>query len=77
MSAEGGGPVTMNPARTFGPNLVSADFTDYWVYIAGPLLGAAIAVGFAFVLRGQGGGRAGSAAAQGALFTQPREPHQN
>ena len=37
---------SMNPARTFGPNLVSADFTDYWVYIAGPLLGAAIAVGF-------------------------------
>ena len=54
---------------TFGPNLVIADFTDYWVYIAGPLLGAAIAVGFAFVLRGQGGGGAGSAAAQGALFT--------
>ena len=65
---------SMNPARTFGPNLVSADFTDYWVYVAGPLLGAAIAVGFAFVLRGQGGGRAGSAAAQGALFTRAREP---
>ena len=67
---------SMNPARTFGPNLVSADFTDYWVYIAGPLLGAAIAVGFAFILRGQGGGRAGSAAAQGALFTQAQDPHQ-
>ena len=65
---------SMNPARTFGPNLVSADFTDYWVYIAGPLLGAGIAVGFAFVLRGQGGGGAGSAAAQGALFTQARVP---
>ena len=68
---------SMNPARTFGPNLVSADFSDYWVYIAGPLLGAGIAVGFAFVLRGRGGGRAGSAAAQGALFTRAREPHQN
>ena len=67
---------SMNPARTFGPNLVSADFTDYWVYIAGPLLGAAIAVGFAFILRGRGGGRAGSAAAQGALFTQAQDPHQ-
>ena len=45
---------SMNPARTFGPDLVGADFTAYWVYIVGPLLGAAIAVGFAFILRGRG-----------------------
>ena len=51
---------SMNPARTFGPDLVGADFTAYWVYVAGPLLGAVIAVGCAFVLRGRGGGRAGS-----------------
>jgi len=67
---------SMNPARTFGPDLVGADFTAYWVYIAGPLLGAAIAVGFAFILRGRGGGQAGSAAAQGALFTAVENPHQ-
>ncbi len=67
---------SMNPARTFGPDLVGADFTAYWVYIAGPLLGAAIAVGFAFILRGRGGGRAGSAAAQGALFTAAENPDQ-
>jgi aquaporin Z len=67
---------SMNPARTFGPDLVAADFTAYWVYIAGPLLGAAIAVGFAFVLRGRGGGRAGSAAAQGGLFTAAENPDQ-
>ena len=42
----------MNPARTFGPDLVGPDFTDYWVYVAGPLTGAAIAVGVAFLLRG-------------------------
>jgi aquaporin Z len=66
----------MNPARTFGPDLISADFTGYWVYILGPLVGAALAVGIAFVLRGPGGGMAGSAAAQGALFTQARHPRQ-
>ena len=31
---------SMNPARTFGPDLVSTTFTGYWVYIAGPLAGA-------------------------------------
>jgi aquaporin Z len=61
---------SMNPARTFGPDLVGADFTAYWVYVAGPLAGACVAVGVAFILRGKGGGWAGSGAAQGALFTQ-------
>jgi aquaporin Z len=67
---------SMNPARTFGPDLVSADFGRYWVYVVGPLLGAVIAVGFAFVLRGRGGGLAGSAAAQGGLLTTPEHPEQ-
>jgi aquaporin Z len=67
---------SMNPARTFGPNLVGADFTQYWVYIAGPLAGAALAVGVAFILRGPGGGKAGSGAAQGALYTEAIRPDQ-
>ncbi|HEY1444720.1 MAG TPA: aquaporin [Acidimicrobiales bacterium] len=65
---------SMNPARTFGPDLVSTTFTGYWVYIAGPLAGAVIAVAIAFVLRGAGGGRSGSGAAQGDLFTEAYEP---
>ena len=65
---------SMNPARTFGPDLVGTDFTSYWVYVAGPILGAAMAVGAASILRGAGGGRAGSAAAQGAIQTEVEHP---
>lgn len=65
---------SMNPARTFGPNLVATDFTSYWVYVAGPIVGAVLAVGAAWVLRGAGGGRAGSGAAQGSLFTEVEHP---
>jgi aquaporin TIP len=32
-----------NPARTFGPALVFNFWDDWWVYYAGPLIGAAIA----------------------------------
>jgi len=63
----------MNPARTFGPDLVGHSFTGYWVYIAGPLAGAVLAVVIAFVLRGPGGGRSGAGAAQGDLRTEPYE----
>ena len=65
---------SMNPARTFGPDLVGANFSQYWVYVAGPIAGAALAVVFGFVLRGPGGGKAGSGAAQGALYTEVADP---
>lgn len=68
---------SMNPARTFGPDLVSGTFSDYWVYVVGPLTGALAAVCFAFVLRGAGGGKSGSGAAQGDLFTEVQRPGQS
>jgi aquaporin Z len=70
---------SMNRARTFGPDLIGGKFTDYWVYIAGPILGGAVAVAVAvaFVLRGPGGGMSGSAAAQGALYTEAQKREQD
>ncbi len=64
---------SMNPARTFGPDLVSTTFTSYWVYIAGPIAGAVLAVAIAFVLRGRGGDKSAAGAAQGDMFTEVYE----
>jgi aquaporin Z len=43
---------SMNPARTLGPDIVSTDYTGWWVYIAGPVIGALIAVMIITAVRG-------------------------
>jgi len=63
---------SMNPVRSLAPALVRGDLTHYWVYLAGPVIGALVAVAFAQVLRGRGGNRAAIRAAQGDAGTNDR-----
>ena len=43
---------SMNPARTLGPDIVGHDYTGWWIYILGPVIGAAIAVAIINAVRG-------------------------
>jgi aquaporin Z len=43
---------SMNPARSLCPDLILFNFSYYWIYLVGPIVGGLIAVGFAYILRG-------------------------
>jgi len=55
---------SMNPARSLAPDLIRGDMGTSWIYLAAPLAGAMIAVGFEWILKGKATAN-GSAAAQG------------
>ena len=57
---------SMNPARSFAPDLIRGDMSTTWIYVAGPVLGAIIAVGFEGILKGKPTA-AGTLAARGDL----------
>lgn len=61
---------SMNPVRSLAPALVTSHWEAWWAYLAGPLAGCVIAVGFAWILRGPGGGFYGKRAARGALGSE-------
>jgi aquaporin Z len=56
---------SMNPVRSFAPDLIRGDLRTTWIYVAGPLVGAIIAVGFEWILKGKATA-AGTLAARGA-----------
>lgn len=66
-----GGPVTgasMNPARSFGPALVAGEWSDFWLYALGPIIGAALgALAYQLV-------RGGQAASASSLAESPSPP---
>ena len=44
---------SMNPVRSFAPDIARGNFGTSWIYIAGPFIGALIAVGFEWILKGK------------------------
>ena len=57
---------SMNPIRSFAPDLLRGNFETSWIYVIGPCLGAFIAVGFEWILKGKAT-EAGDRAARGVF----------
>jgi aquaporin Z len=62
---------SMNPVRSLAPDVLRHDLGTSWIYVAGPLLGALIGVGFEWILKGKPT-TAGTLAAQGLLSVEDR-----
>jgi aquaporin Z len=58
---------SMNPARSLGPDIVGNDYTGWWVYVLGPVIGATIAVIVISAVRGLPDKQEREAAQGGAL----------
>lgn len=58
------------PARSLGPALLGGNTRDLWIYLAGPVVGALLAVALAWVLRGAPS-RGANVAAQGGRGEPP------
>jgi aquaporin Z len=70
------GPLTgaaMNPARSLAPAIVVNDWSHWWIYVVAPIIGGAIAVGFAWLLRGPPT-VAADRSAQGTNASAPSDP---
>ena len=57
---------SMNPVRSFAPDVIRGDMSTTWIYVVGPVLGTIIAVGFEWILKGKPTA-AGTLAARGDL----------
>jgi MIP family channel proteins len=70
-----GGPydgAAMNPARALGPDVAIGDLSTWWVYLVGPVVGAALAVGLTHVLRGPAKSQEAAAAEGTPLYRAPQ-----
>jgi aquaporin Z len=66
---------SMNPARSIGPGLVGGQAEYLWLYIAGPLVGATIAVLLNFAMQGKPNPHEQEAASgEGDKSKKPNEP---
>jgi aquaporin Z len=67
---------SMNPVRTLGPDIVGNDYTGWWIYILGPMIGAAVAVAIIGAVRGLPGQEEREAALGTALpiLGSPKTP---
>ncbi len=60
---------SMNPVRSFAPDLARGNLVTTWIYAVGPFVGAAVGVAFEWILKGRPT-VAGTIAAQGFFDTK-------